>query len=80
MDERAEPDGTSKFIRTYAAGEHIGELAGLRERPRAATVTAQDDGARGLVVPGVGLRDILRERPDAAMVMLATLAERVSRQ
>lgn len=78
--ERAEPDGTSRLIRTYAAGEHIGELAVLRERPRAATVTAQDDGARGLVVPGVGLRDILRERPEAAMAMLATLAERVSRQ
>ena len=78
--ERAEPDGTSRFIRTYAAGEHIGELAVLRERPRAATVTADADGARGLVVPGLGLREILRERPEAAMAMLATLAERLSRQ
>jgi CRP-like cAMP-binding protein len=77
--ERAEPDGTTRFIRTYEAGEHIGELAVLRERPRAATVTADTDGARGLVVPGAGLRGILRERPDAAMAMLATLAERLSR-
>ena len=78
--ERAEPDGSRRFIRTYAAGEHIGELAVLRERPRAATVTADAEGARGLVVPGVGLREILRERPEAAMAMLATLAERLTRQ
>ncbi|MET0773398.1 MAG: HEAT repeat domain-containing protein [Candidatus Limnocylindrales bacterium] len=78
--ERAEPDGTSRFLRTYAAGEHIGELAVPRERPRAATVTADAEGARGLVVPGLGLREILRERPEAAMAMLATLAERLSRQ
>jgi CRP-like cAMP-binding protein/HEAT repeat protein len=78
--ERVGPDGTPRFLRSYGAGEHIGELAVLRERPRSATVTADTEGARGLVVPGVGLRDILRERPDAAMAMLATLAERVSRQ
>lgn len=78
--ERAEPDGSVRFIRTYEAGEHIGELAVLRERPRVASVIAQDGGARGLVVAGSGLKAILRERPDAAMAMLATLAERLSRQ
>ena len=78
--ERAEPDGSVRFIRTYEAGEHIGELAVLRERPRVASVIAQDGGARGLVVAGNGLKAILRERPDAAMAMLATLAERLSRQ
>ena len=45
-----------------------------------ATVIAEDGGARGLVVAGSGLKAILRERPDAAMAMLATLAERISRQ
>jgi hypothetical protein len=78
--ERGEPDGSIRFIRTYEAGEHIGELAVLRERPRVATVRAQAGGARGLVVDGEGLKSILRERPDAAMAMLATLAERLSRQ
>lgn len=78
--ERAEPDGSRRFIRTYQTGEHIGELAVLRGQPRAATVTADTDGALGLVVPGSGLREILRERPEAAMAMLATLAERLSRQ
>ncbi len=78
--ERAEPDGSIRQIRTYEAGEHIGELAVLRERPRAATVVAQPEGARGLVVAGSAVTAILRERPDAAMAMLATLAERISRQ
>jgi CRP/FNR family cyclic AMP-dependent transcriptional regulator len=78
--ERAEPDGSVRLIRTFEAGEHIGELAVLRERPRVATVSAEADGARGLVVSGTGLKAILRERPEAAMAMLATLAERISRQ
>jgi HEAT repeat protein len=78
--ERVEPDGSMRQIRTFEAGEHIGELAVLRERPRVATVAAEADGARGLVVSGTGLKAILRERPDAAMAMLATLAERISRQ
>ena len=52
----------------------------LRERPRAATVVAQEPGVRGLVIDGESLRAILRERPEAAMAMLATLAERISSQ
>jgi hypothetical protein len=76
---RIDPDGTERLIRTYEAGDHIGELAVLRDAPRAATVIAEGDGVRGLVISGDGLRAILRERPDAAMAMLATLAERLSR-
>jgi hypothetical protein len=71
--------GEERFIRRYSAGEHIGELAILRDRPRVATVMAEDD-VRGLVLGGDGLRAILRERPEAAMAMLATLAERLSTQ
>ena len=77
---RAEPDGSERFIRRYQAGDHIGELAVLRERPRAATVIAEEDGARVLVIGGEGLKSILRERPEAAMAMLSTLAERISVQ
>jgi CRP-like cAMP-binding protein len=76
---QAAPDGSERFIRRYGAGDHIGELAVLRERPRAATVMAEGD-VRGLVIGGDGLRAILRERPEAAMAMLATLAERLSTQ
>jgi len=77
---RAEPDGSERLIRRYEAGDHIGELAVLREAPRVATVIAEGDGVRGLTIGGEGLRSILRERPDAAMAMLATLAERIGRQ
>ncbi|HSS35688.1 MAG TPA: HEAT repeat domain-containing protein, partial [Patescibacteria group bacterium] len=64
-----------EYVRSYAAGDHIGELAVLRDRPRAATVIADVD-VRGLSIGGAGLKAILRERPEAAMAMLATLAER----
>ena len=76
---RVQPDGTERLIRTYEEGDHIGELAVLRDRPRAATVIAEDD-VRVLVIDGENLKAILRERPEAAMAMLATLAERISAQ
>ena len=70
----------ARLVRTYEAGDHIGELAVITDRPRTATVIAGGDGVRGLVIGGEGLRAILRERPDAAMAMLATLADRISVQ
>jgi hypothetical protein len=70
----------ARLVRTYAAGDHVGELAVLRRQPRSATVLAGGDGVRGLVISGEGLRAILAERPEAAMAMLATLAERISQE
>ncbi len=77
--ERQEADGSTRQIRTYEQGDHFGELAVLLERPRVASVVADGD-VRTLVIRGEGLRAILRERPEAAMAMLQTLAERISRQ
>jgi len=73
-------DGTERTLRSYTEGDHIGELAVLRARPRVATVLADGGTVRTLVIGGEGLTAILRERPDAAMAMLATLAERLSTQ
>ena len=76
---RYRPNGAERLVRRYEAGDHIGELAVLREAPRAATVIAEDAGMRGLVIGGAGLKSILRERPEAAMAMLAELADRITR-
>lgn len=75
-----DPDGEEHLLRTYGPGAHIGELAVLREAPRTATVVAEAPGVRGLVIDGQAVHALLRERPDAAMAMLATLAERISQQ
>jgi HEAT repeat protein len=77
---RSDEGGEERLLRGYGPGDHIGELAVLREQPRAATVLAEEPGVRGLVIEGEGVMAILRERPDAAMAMLATLAERIGRQ
>ena len=60
--------------------KEVRELAILRERPRVATVIAEGGGVRAQVISGESLKAILRERPEAAMAMLATLAERISAQ
>lgn len=73
-------DGTERTLRKYGEGDHIGELAVLRAQPRVATVVADGGSVRTLVIGGEGLTAILRERPDAAMALLATLAERLSTQ
>jgi CRP/FNR family transcriptional regulator len=70
----------ARLIRTYGRGDHIGELAVLRAQPRVATVVAGNEGVHGLAIDGDGLRAILEERPEAALAMLATLAERISTQ
>jgi hypothetical protein len=77
---RRQPDESERVLRTYGAGDHVGELAVLRARPRVATVTAEAERVRTLVVGGDGLVAILRERPEVAMALLATLAERLSVQ
>jgi HEAT repeat protein len=73
-------DDTEHVLRRYGPGAHIGELAVLREAPRAASVIAEDPGVRGLVIGGEAIHALLRERPEAAMAMLATLADRISQQ
>ena len=77
---RRQADGTERRMRTYGPGDHVGELAVLRDRPRAATLMADGGPVVALIIDGDGLTAILRERPEAAMAMLATLAERIGTQ
>jgi CRP-like cAMP-binding protein len=70
--------GSGTPVRTVRSGDYVGELSLLRGQPRAANVTAGPEGVRGLVLRGAELHAILEERPEAAMAMLATLAERLA--
>ena len=65
-------------IRTVGPGEHVGELALLRGRPRSSDVRAGSNGARALALGGNELHVILEERPTVALAMLASLAERLA--
>lgn len=69
--------GREPVIRTFGAGQHVGELALLRRGTRSADVIARADGVLGLALGASELEGILEERPEAAMAMLATLAERL---
>ena len=70
-------DGAPHVLRTLRSGEHLGELAILREQPRSANVHALID-TRTLVLGGEALRSILEDRPQVGLAMLASLAERMS--
>ena len=71
-------NGQERTLRTLKTGEHIGELAILREQPRSASVVAEGGNVRALAIRGGALKSILRDRPEVAMAMLATLAHRMS--
>ena len=71
-------NGETRTLRTLKTGEHIGELAILREQPRSASVVADGGNVRALSIRGAALKAILRDRPEVAMAMLASLAQRLS--
>ncbi len=71
-------DGTTQLIRTLGVGNHVGELAALRDLPRSADVIADAPNVRFLVIGGDALKMILRDRPEVALAMLASLAERLT--
>jgi HEAT repeat protein len=71
-------EGSPGPIRTVRSGDYVGELSLLRGQPRTANVTAGPEGVRGLILRGAELHAILEERPEAAMAMLAALAERLA--
>jgi HEAT repeat protein len=66
------------LIRTYGAGQHVGEMALLRGGTRVADVIAGAEGLHALALSAPELQAILEERPEVAMAMLATLADRLA--
>lgn len=70
-------DGVTEVVRRYGPGDHVGELSLLRGRPRVADVIADAGGTQGLSLDATAFRAIIEDRPEVAMAMLATLAERL---
>jgi HEAT repeat protein len=71
-------NGDTRTLRMMNAGEHIGELAIVCEQPRSASVIATGGAVRALAIRGAAMKAILRDRPEVAMAMLASLAQRLS--
>ena len=63
-------------LRVLGPGEMIGEIALLNDGPRTATVTLTES-SRVLVLAARDFRTLLRESPDLALKVLATVSERL---
>ena len=70
------PDRAEEEIGTAGAGDVLGEMALLDDLPRSATVTAVDD-VTALLLPVWEFRAALRNNPDIALHLLATLSRRL---
>ena len=70
------PDRAEEEIGTAGAGDVLGEMALLDDLPRSATVTAVDD-VTALLLPVWEFRAVLRNNPDIALHLLATLSRRL---
>jgi CRP-like cAMP-binding protein len=57
-------------------GDLVGELSALRGTPRSATLTARTD-VEALAVPATAFRRFLRTAPEAAVLVLDTVMERL---
>jgi len=71
-------DDEAKVIRTFGPGDHVGELALLRGQPRVSDVVAGPEGAQALALGKAEFQAILEERPEVALIMLGTLADRIA--
>ena len=63
-------------LRELGPGEMIGEIALLNDTPRTATVTVTEP-SRILVLTARDFRTLVKDLPDLALKVLATLSERV---
>ena len=74
---RRGPEG-SRYMASLGPGGVVGELSIFRGLPRSADVVAGPEGVTGLVIGARTLEHILQERPQIALGMLATLADKIA--
>lgn len=72
------PGSAEEDLGTAGPGDVLGEIALLDDQPRSATVTAIDD-VTALLLPVWDFRTVLRDNPEIAVKLLATLSHRLRR-
>jgi CRP-like cAMP-binding protein len=70
------PDRLEEDLGTAGPGNVLGEMALLDDHPRSATVTALED-VTALILPIWDFRSTLRNDPEIAIKLLATLSQRL---
>jgi CRP/FNR family transcriptional regulator, cyclic AMP receptor protein len=68
--------GREVMLGLAGPGDLLGELSALRGTPRSTTVTARDDVV-ALAIAGPAFRSFLRTAPEAAVVVLDTVVDRL---
>ena len=76
ITKAVDPDRAETNLATAGPGEVLGEMALLDDLPRSATVTAVED-VTALLLPIWDFRTALRNNPDIALKLLATLSHRL---
>jgi CRP/FNR family transcriptional regulator, cyclic AMP receptor protein len=71
------PGGKDVILGVAGPGELVGELAALRRVPRSATLTARTE-VEALAVPAAEFRRFLSTAPEAAVVVMDTVIERLT--
>jgi CRP-like cAMP-binding protein len=77
LDGRAKVVKNGRTVRRVGPGDFVGEISVLNDRPRSASVVAEDE-VRSLVLHREALEKLLAKEPKAAWAMLGTLAARIS--
>ncbi|HZT09377.1 MAG TPA: diguanylate cyclase [Chloroflexota bacterium] len=75
-EESDEPPNGDAVIAEIGAGEVVGEMAMLHDRPRSASVVSSEP-TRCLALPAADFGQILRSSPDLAMALMRVLANRI---
>lgn len=76
ITQSTNPDRAEEDLGTAGPGDVLGEMALLDDRPRSATVTAIED-VTALLLPIWDFRTALRDNPEIAVKLLATLSNRL---